>query len=138
MRKSPLAVIFITVFIDLIGFGIVLPLMPYYAETFGATGIHVGFLLTSYSLMQFIFAPLWGRVSDRIGRRPIILLGLMGSAISYFVFASAHSLAVLYLSRFLAGVAGANISTAQAFIADSTTTENRAKGMGLIGAAFGL
>lgn len=138
MRKSPLAVIFTTVFIDLIGFGIVLPLMPFYAETFGATGIHVGLLLTSYSLMQFLFAPVWGKISDRVGRRPIILLGLLGSSASYFVFATAHSLAMLYISRLLAGVAGANISTAQAYIADSTTPENRVKGMGLIGAAFGL
>jgi len=138
MRKSPLAVIFITVFIDLIGFGIVIPLMPFYAETFGATGAHVGLLLSTYSLMQFLFAPVWGKISDRTGRRPIILLGLLGSAISYFVFARAHSLGILYLSRLLAGVAGANISTTQAYIADSTTPENRAKGMGLIGAAFGL
>jgi DHA1 family tetracycline resistance protein-like MFS transporter len=138
MRKSPLAIIFVTVFIDLIGFGIVIPLMPFYAESFGATGAHVGLLLSSYSFMQFLFAPLWGKISDRIGRRPIILLGLLGSAMSYFVFARAHSLAVLYISRLLAGVAGANISTTQAYIADSTTPENRSKGMGLIGAAFGL
>jgi MFS transporter, DHA1 family, tetracycline resistance protein len=138
MRKSPLVIIFFTVFIDLVGFGIVLPLLPFYAQTFGATALLVGLLSTSFSLMQFWFAPLWGRLSDRVGRRPIILLGLLGSCVSYLVFGLANSLLVLFLSRILAGIAGANISTAQAYIADSTPTEGRAKGMGLIGAAYGL
>lgn len=138
MRKSPLVIIFFTVFIDLVGFGIVLPLLPFYAQTFGATALLVGLLSTSFSLMQFWFAPLWGRLSDRVGRRPIILLGLLGSCVSYLVFGFANSLLVLFLSRILAGIAGANISTAQAYIADSTPTEGRAKGMGLIGAAYGL
>ena len=138
MKKSPLVVLFVTVFIDLIGFGIVLPLLPFYAEHFGANALLVGLLSTSFSLMQLLFAPVWGRLSDRVGRRPVILAGLLGSSISYLTFALAQSLPILFLSRILAGIAGANISTAQAYIADSTQRENRAKGMGLIGAAYGL
>src|SRR4249920_957571 len=138
MKRSPLLIIFFTVFIDLVGFGIVLPLLPFYAENFGATALLVGLLSTSFSLMQFLFAPIWGRLSDRTGRRPIILFGLLGSAVSYLIFGLAGSLTVLFLSRIFAGIAGANISTAQAYIADSTPPEGRAKGMGLIGAAYGL
>ncbi len=138
MKRSPLVIIFFTVFIDLVGFGIVLPLLPFYAESFGATALLVGLLSTSFSLMQLLFAPVWGRLSDRVGRRPIILLGLLGSAVSYLIFGLAHSLAVLFVARIFAGIAGANISTAQAYIADSTPAEQRAKGMGLIGAAYGL
>jgi multidrug resistance protein len=135
---SPLIVVFVTVFIDLLGFGIIIPLMPFYATHFGASAFRVGMLATSFSLMQFLFAPLWGRWSDVIGRRPVILIGLLGSAISYLTFGLAQSLGLLFVSRCLAGIAGANIPTAQAFIADSTTPENRAKGMGMVGAAFGL
>ena len=135
---SPLIIIFVTVFIDLLGFGIIIPLMPFYATHFGASAFEVGMLATSFSLMQFLFAPLWGRWSDVIGRRPVIVIGLLGSAVSYLTFGLAESLSLLFVSRCLAGVAGANISTAQAFIADSTTPENRAKGMGMVGAAFGL
>ena len=138
MKKSPLVVLFVTVFIDLIGFGIILPLLPFYAEHFGANALLVGLLSTSFSLMQFLFAPVWGRLSDRVGRRPVILAGLLGSSISYLTFGLAQSLPILFLSRILAGIAGANISTAQAYIADSTPPEQRAKGMGLIGAAYGL
>jgi DHA1 family tetracycline resistance protein-like MFS transporter len=135
---SPLIVIFVTVFIDLIGFGIIIPLLPFYAEAFGASALVVGLLSMSFSLMQFLFAPLWGRLSDVVGRRPVILIGLGGSAVSYLLFGLATSLPMLFVARCLAGIAGANIPTAQAFIADTTTPENRAKGMGLIGAAFGL
>jgi multidrug resistance protein len=135
---SPLAIIFLTVFIDLLGFGIIIPLLPFYAESFGAGGLTVGLLGTSYSLMQFLFSPIWGRWSDRIGRRPIILIGLAGSCVSYAVLALAGSLALIFVARLLGGIAGANIPTAQAYIADVTTPENRAKGMGLVGAAFGL
>jgi len=137
-KKSPLVIIFVTVLLDLIGFGIILPMLPFYAKSYGATALHVGLLSTSYSLMQLLFAPVWGRWSDRIGRRPIILLGLFGSGLSYLVFGLADSLMILFVSRICAGIAGANISTAQAYIADSTSSENRAKGMGLIGAAYGL
>ncbi|HEX2310921.1 MAG TPA: MFS transporter [Vicinamibacterales bacterium] len=135
---SPLLVIFLTVFIDLLGFGIIIPLLPFYAEHFGASALMVGLLSTSFSVAQFLFAPFWGRLSDRIGRRPVILLGLLGSAVSYALFAMATSLPALFVARTLAGVAGANIPTAQAFIADTTTAETRARGMGIIGAAFGL
>ncbi|MDO8794466.1 MAG: MFS transporter [Vicinamibacterales bacterium] len=135
---TPASIIFITVFIDLIGFGIVIPLAPFYAEHFGATGLLVGLLQASFSLMQFLFAPFWGRLSDRIGRKPVILIGLFGSAVSYLMFGLAESLAVLFVARIFAGIAGANISTAQAYMADVTTPENRAKGMGMVGAAFGL
>jgi MFS transporter, DHA1 family, tetracycline resistance protein len=135
---SPLLVIFLTVFIDLLGFGIIIPLLPFYAEHFGASALMVGLLSTSFSLAQFLFAPFWGRLSDRIGRRPVILIGLLGSALSYAFFAMATSLAALFAARTLAGIAGANIPTAQAFIADTTTPETRARGMGIIGAAFGL
>jgi multidrug resistance protein len=135
---SPITIIFFTVFIDLIGFGIIIPLMPFYAETFGASALVVGLLSTVFSLMQFLFAPFWGRLSDRIGRRPVILIGLFGSCASYLLFALSRSLVVLFVARILAGIAGANIATAQAYIADVTTPENRARGMGLVGAAFGL
>ena len=138
MNASPLIIVFVTVFIDLLGFGIIIPLLPFYAETFGATAFTVAMLATSFSLMQFIFAPIWGRWSDRIGRRPIILMGLFGSFLAYLAFGLASSLTLLFIARIFAGIAGANIPTAQAVIADVTTPENRAKGMGLIGAAFGL
>ena len=129
---SPLLVIFVTVFIDLLGFGLIIPLLPFYAEHFGASALIVGLLSTSFSLMQFLFAPFWGRLSDRIGRRPVILIGLIGSALSYSLFALASSLPMLFVARCLAGIAGANIPTAQAFIADITTKENRARGMGMV------
>ena len=139
MRRSPLTIIFITIFIDLLGFGLVLPALPFYAESYGASPVMVGLLSMSYSLAQFIFSPLWGRLSDRVGRRPIILLGLAGSAIAFLIFGLAQSLALLFVARTLAGIlSSASLPTAQAFIADTTTPENRAKGMGLIGAAFGL
>jgi multidrug resistance protein len=135
---SPLAIIFLTVFIDLLGFGIIIPLLPFYAERFGGSAQTVAMLSASFSLMQFIFMPIWGRLSDRVGRRPILLLGLFGSFGSYLVFGLAGSLPLLFVSRIFAGIAGATVSTAQAYIADITTPENRAKGMGLVGAAFGL
>jgi MFS transporter, DHA1 family, tetracycline resistance protein len=135
---SPLVIIFVTVFIDLLGFGIIIPLLPFYAESFGASAFAIGLLGTSFSLMQFLFSPIWGRWSDRIGRKPIILVGLLGSCLSYVTMALAGSLALLFVARIIGGIAGANIPTAQAYIADITTPENRAKGMGMVGAAFGL
>ena len=138
VNLPPPIIVFVTVFIDLLGFGIIIPLLPFYAETFGATAFTVGLLATSFSLMQFIFAPIWGRLSDRVGRRPIILLGLLGSCLSYFGFGMAGTLTALFAARIFAGIAGANIPTAQAVVADLTTPENRAKGMGMVGAAFGL
>lgn len=138
MKRSPLAVLFVTVFIDLLGFGIVVPFLAYYVESFGAKASTVGLLMSAFSLMQFVFAPVWGRLSDRIGRRPIILVGLLGSAVGFALFGLAGSLALLFVGRIVAGVSGATIPTAQAYIADCTTERDRAKGMGLIGAAFGL
>jgi DHA1 family tetracycline resistance protein-like MFS transporter len=135
---SPLVIIFVTVFIDLLGFGIIIPLLPFYAESFGASALTIGLLGTSFSLMQFLFSPIWGRWSDRIGRKPIILVGLMGSCLSYLTLALATSLPLVFVARIIGGIAGANIPTAQAYIADITTPENRAKGMGMVGAAFGL
>jgi len=138
MKRSPLLIIFVTVFIDLMGFGIVLPMLPYYAESQGATALAVGLLFTSYSVMQFIFTPIWGRLSDRHGRRPLILLSLAGSCIGFLIFGFARTLPVLFLGRMVAGIAGAIIPTTNAYIADVTTPETRARGMGLVGAAFGL
>lgn len=136
----PLIIIFITVFIDLIGFGMVIPILPFYAETapFNASPIEIGFLFAVYSLMQFFFSPLLGRLSDRFGRRPILFISLLGSAVGYFVIGFANTLFLVFLGRIIGGITGANISTAQAYIADVTTKENRARGMGLFGAAFGL
>ncbi|MEM7784998.1 MAG: MFS transporter [Planctomycetota bacterium] len=141
--RGSLAVIFLTVFIDLLGFGIVLPLLPIYGDIFGTDpgGFIIGMLMASFSIMQFIFAPIWGSVSDRIGRRPVIIVGLAGSVIFYLMFAFAamnESLTWLFVTRIGAGIAGATIPTAQAYIADTTTKQNRARGMALIGVAFGL
>jgi multidrug resistance protein len=113
-------------------------LLPFYAESFGASAFTIGLLGTSFSLMQFLFSPIWGRWSDRIGRKPIILVGLLGSCVSYLALALAVSLPMVFLARIIGGIAGANIPTAQAYIADVTTKENRARGMGMVGAAFGL
>ena len=140
MKRSPLLVIFITVFIDLVGFGIVIPVLPYYAEgtRFGATPREVGLLFASYSVMQLVFAPVLGRLSDKHGRRPILLISLLGTSLGFLILGFATTLWMLFLGRIIDGISGGNISTAQAYIADVTTKEDRAKGMGLIGAAFGL
>lgn len=140
MKRSPLIVIFTTVFIDLIGFGIVIPVLPFYAEgtMFNATPRMVGLLFASYSIMQLIFSPVLGGLSDKHGRRPVLLLSIIGTGIGFLVLGFAKTIFMLFVGRILDGITGGNISTAQAYIADITTTENRAKGMGLIGAAFGL
>jgi DHA1 family tetracycline resistance protein-like MFS transporter len=138
--KSSAATIFLIVFIDLLGFGIVVPYLPSYAHSpiFKATNFQIGLLMASFSFMQFIFAPIWGGLSDRWGRRPILIFSLAGASVSYWILGVAQTLPILFFSRLLAGTAAANISTAQAVISDTTTPENRAKGMGMIGAAFGL
>jgi len=140
MKRSPLLVIFVTVFIDLVGFGIVIPVLPYYAEgtKFGATPREVGLLFASYSVMQLIFSPVLGRLSDKYGRRPILIISLLGTCLGFLILGLATTLVMLFIGRIIDGISGGNISTAQAYIADVTTKENRAKGMGLIGAAFGL
>lgn len=137
-RLSPSAIVFLVVFIDLLGFGIVIPLLPLYAERFGPSPIAFGLLMSSYSAMQLVFAPILGRLSDRFGRRPVLLLSLLGTVAGYLLFAFADSLALLFASRILDGATGGNIGTAQAVIADTTSESDRARGMGLIGMAFGL
>jgi MFS family permease len=139
-RRSPLLVIFLTVFIDLLGFGIVLPLLPRYAKALDAGPVTLGLLMSSFSAMQFLFSPVWGRLSDRIGRRPVLCIGLISTSVFYALFGIAtllRSLPLLFVSRIGAGIAGATIATAQAFIADSTSEQDRGKGMALVGAAFG-
>lgn len=134
----PLLIIFVTIFIDLLGFGMVIPLLPFYAQEFKATPLDIGFLVSAYSWMQFIFAPILGSLSDKYGRRPILFLSILGSGVGYLMIGLAGALWVIYAGRILGGITGANLSTAQAYIADVTTRENRAKGMGLFGMAFGL
>lgn len=137
-NRSALGILFIVVFIDLLGFSMVIPIMPLYAKELGASEAWTGLLSTGYSAMQFVFAPIWGRFSDRVGRRPVLLLSIAMTAVAFFIYALADSFAVLLVSRLFAGIATANIAIARAFVADVTPPEGRAKGMGLIGAAFGL
>jgi len=155
-KRSPLIFIFLTVFIDLLGVGIVVPLLPYYVKIIeqadaswltSSRALIVGALAASFSLFQFLFSPVLGALSDRFGRRPVLLISLAGTGISYIIFGLADQLvplgigtvlAVLFFARIMDGITGANISTAQAYIADVTKPEDRAKGLGLIGAAFGL
>ena len=144
-RKPSLLVVFLTVFIDLIGFGIVVPLVPIFSRHYGASGWVIGAIIASFSAMQFVFSPIWGRLSDRHGRRPILLISTAGAALSYVLFAVGsgfenHTAALwtLLVSRVFAGICGGNITVAQAYIADITPPENRSKRMGLIGMAFGL
>ncbi len=145
MRKASVLVIFLTVFIDLIGFGIVVPLVPVYSRHFGAEGFMIGVIIAAFSAMQFLFAPVWGKLSDKHGRRPILLLSTAGAALSYVLFALSAKLEnphaaiwLMIISRAFAGVCGGNIVVAQAYIADITPPENRSRKMGLIGMAFGL
>jgi len=138
VKRGPLATIFAIVFIDLMGFGIVIPLLPLYGERYDPSALSMGLLLSAFSATQFAAAPILGRLSDRFGRKPILLFSLAGSVAGYLLFAFAHSLAVLFAARVIDGISGGNISTAQAYVADVTTPETRAKGMGMIGAAFGL
>jgi len=138
MRKPALLTLFLIVFIDLVGFGLIMPLLPYFGREFGADGTQIGWLFGSYSLMQFLFAPIWGRLSDRIGRRPVLLASLAGGVLSYLLLGFSKSYEAALVARILAGICAANIAVANAYVADVTTKENRSKGMGMIGAAFGL
>jgi MFS transporter, DHA1 family, tetracycline resistance protein len=137
-RRAPLAILFIIVFIDLLGFGMVIPVMSLYAKNLGASEAATGWLSTGYSAMQFVFAPIWGRLSDRVGRRPVLLVSIAMTSLAFLVYGFAASFTVLLASRLFAGIATANIGIAQAYVADVTPPEGRARGMGVIGAAFGL
>jgi multidrug resistance protein len=138
VKQFPILVLFITIFFDLIGFGIVIPILPIYADELGASGFTIGLIGASFSAAQFVFAPFWGKLSDRIGRRPVILTCILIMLCSYLVLGMATSVWMLFAARIVAGIGAANISAAQAFISDITPPENRAKNFGIIGAAFGL
>ncbi len=137
-RPGPLGILFIVTFIDLLGFGMVMPLMQLYAVHLDAPIAHVGLVSTVYSLMQLVFAPMWGRLSDRVGRRPVLLVSIVMTAVAFALTGAARSFTWLVAARAFAGAATANVAIAQAYVADVTTPENRARGMGAIGAAFGL
>ncbi len=138
-KKASLGIIFLTIFIDLMGFGILIPILPTFAsKELGISDFGIGAIVAVFSLMQFLFNPMFGRLSDKIGRRPVILATQLMTAASYIVFAFSNSFILLFLSRLLAGLGGSNIGVAQAYIADITSKEDRSKGMGMIGAAFGL
>ncbi|HSM23543.1 MAG TPA: MFS transporter [Anaerolineaceae bacterium] len=136
--KKRLFSIFLIVFIDLLGFSVILPLLPFYAETFGANATTVGFLVAIYAAGQMFSAPILGRLSDRYGRRPFLIISIFGGAISFFMLGFANNLTMLFLARLTAGLTAGNISVAQAYITDITDDKSRARGLGLIGAAFGL
>lgn len=137
-QRSPLVIAFFTIFLDLLGFGIVIPVNSFYVQSLGAGPMVIALLSASYSLMQFLFAPFWGRLSDKIGRRPVILISVAASCAGHMIFGLSSTIFTIFAARLLAGFGNANLGTAQAIISDVTTPENRAKGMGLIGAAFGL
>jgi DHA1 family tetracycline resistance protein-like MFS transporter len=134
----PLLVIFLTIFVNLVGFGIIVPLLPFYAETFGASPLVVGLLFAVFSLCQLVAAPILGDLSDRFGRRPILIISLIGTVVSFVMMALANSLTMLFIARIVDGLSGGNISTARAYVADVTEPKDRSRAFGLIGAAFGL
>lgn len=137
-NNKRLTSIFLIVFIDLLGFSLILPLLPYYATTFNANGVVTGLLVASYAAMQFVGAPLLGRLSDRYGRRPVLLLSIFGTFLGFLLLGFARTLWVLFASRIIDGITGGNLTVAQAYISDVTDAKDRAEGLGLIGAAFGL
>jgi DHA1 family tetracycline resistance protein-like MFS transporter len=136
--SRPLFVLFVTILVNLIGFGIIIPLLPFYAQEFGASPVTIGLLFASFSLAQLIAAPILGEWSDRWGRRPVLILSLIGTAVSFTMLALATSLAMLFAARIVDGLSGGNITTARAYIADVSTEQDRAKAYGFLGAAFGL
>lgn len=138
MKNRKLVTLFLIVFIDLLGFSIILPLLPFYAETFNATPTQVGLLVASYAAAQLVGAPVLGRMSDRFGRKPVLIISLTGTFIGFLMLGFANSLAILFASRILDGFTGGNISVAQAYVTDITDENNRARGLGMLGAAFGL
>ena len=134
----PLGIIFLTIFVNLVGFGIIVPLLPFYAGTFGASPLTIGLLFAVFSLCQLVAAPALGDLSDRYGRRPVLVFSLAGTVVSFVMLALAHSIALLFAARIVDGLSGGNISTARAYVADITQPKDRARAYGLIGAAFGL
>ena len=136
--RRPLLVIFLTIFVNLVGFGIIIPLLPFYAETFGASPLTIGLMFASFSIGQLIASPLLGELSDRYGRRPVLIFSLIGTVVSFVMLAVAHSLAMLFAARIVDGLSGGNITTARAYIADVTTEAERPRAFGMLGAAFGL
>jgi DHA1 family tetracycline resistance protein-like MFS transporter len=134
----PLLIIFLTIFVNLVGFGIIIPLLPFYAETFGASPVIIGLLFAVFSLAQLVASPVLGELSDRYGRRPVLIFSLAGTVISFVMLALAQSIAMLFLARIVDGLSGGNISTARAYVADITEPEDRARAYGILGAAFGL
>jgi DHA1 family tetracycline resistance protein-like MFS transporter len=136
--SRPLLIIFLTIFVNLVGFGIIVPLLPYYAETFGASPLVIGMLFGVFSLCQLFAAPILGDWSDRYGRRPVLIFSLAGTVVSFVMLALAHSIAMLFVARIIDGLSGGNISTARAYVADITAPKDRARAYGVIGAAFGL
>ncbi|MFC4798890.1 MFS transporter [Neobacillus sp. GCM10023253] len=138
-KKTALPILFVVMFLVMVGFGIIIPVLPFYAEEMGANPTELGLLMAVYSLMQLIFAPMWGRLSDRIGRKPVMMIGITGLALSFFIQAISTELWMLFVARILGGMlSSANMPTAMAYVADITTEENRGRGMGIIGAAVGL
>src|SRR5579864_9599285 len=137
--RRGLMVLFLAIFIVMMGFGIVLPVLQFYARAVGATPLQIGLLATSYAAMQFLFAPLWGAASDRIGRKPVFSVGLLGYAVTFVMFGLSHQVWELFLARILGGIlSAATLPTAMAYIGDTTSEEDRGSGMGLMGAAMGL
>src|SRR5207244_1988253 len=138
MKESPLLSIFLIVLVDVLGLTIILPLLPFYAESMGATPATVGLLVSTYALCQLIAGPPLGHLSDRIGRRPVLLVSQVGTCIGFLILAYAHTLWLVFLARIIDGLTAGNLTVAQAYIADVTDVENRTKSFGLIGIAFGL
>lgn len=138
-HKKALPILFLVMFLVMVGFGIIIPVLPFYAEEVGASPTELGLLMAVYSLMQLLFAPMWGRISDRIGRKPVMLIGIAGLSLSFFLFAISTELWMLFAARILGGfLSSANMPTSMAYVADITSDEDRGKGMGIIGAAIGL
>src|SRR5664279_3640901 len=138
MRKASLGTLFLTVFLDLVGFGLIIPFLPSMARDLGASDFGAAALAACYSLMQFIAVPLWGRLSDRVGRRPVLIWSIAASALGMVFLGLSQHLVTIFLARLWSGAATANIAVAQAYIADVTAPKDRAKGMGIIGMGFGL
>lgn len=137
--KKALPILFAIMFLVMVGFGIIIPVMPFYAEEIGASPTELGLLMAVYSLMQLLFAPMWGRISDRIGRKPVIMIGIFGLSLSFFLMAVSTQLWMLFAARIFGGIlSSANMPTVMAYVADITSEEDRGKGMGIIGAATGL